>query len=134
MLGPDIDIWRRFTPIPAFKLVLQALTDKSKIRCIPNNFQSFKCLEIGQLKILDSMEFLNASLDALTADLAVDGSQQFYHLRSHFKSEEKVELLYKKKGFYPYTFPQDYSYFAGNSSQRGFLQWFNKYATFRWGL
>ena len=53
----------------------------------------------GNIVFIDSMLFLNSSLDKLVKNL---GSEDFKYLSEEF-SNEKLELV-KKKGIYPYEY------------------------------
>ena len=53
----------------------------------------------GNIVFIDSMLFLNSSLDKLVKNL---GSEDFKYLSEDFSSE-KLELV-KKKGIYPYEY------------------------------
>ena len=50
-----------------------------EIQVIANNTKKLMAFEIGQLRFLDSLQFLNASLDALVIYLKKDGSDKFKH-------------------------------------------------------
>ena len=40
--------------------------ERNKISCIPNNMEKHMTFRIGQLQMMDSLQFLNFSLDSLT--------------------------------------------------------------------
>ena len=40
-----------------------------KIGCIPNNMEKYMTFNIGQLQFIDSLQFMNSSLDKLAASL-----------------------------------------------------------------
>ena len=45
-------------------LIMQALEGcDEKINCIPNNMEKYMTFSVGQLKFIDSLQFLNSSLD-----------------------------------------------------------------------
>ena len=47
---------------------MQAISKvKNKISCIPNNTEKYISFSLGQLRFIDSAEFLLASLDRLVA-------------------------------------------------------------------
>ena len=76
----------------------------SKFNCsvsvIPNGLEKYMSFALGKnIVFIDSMLFLNSSLDILVGNL---GSEDFKYLSSVF-SGEKLELV-KKKGVYPYEY------------------------------
>ena len=54
------------------------------------------------LRFIDSLAFMNASLDSLVKNLKSSGAENFVHLNREFDSPAARELL-TKKGSYPYT-------------------------------
>src|ERR1700743_3621783 len=76
-----------------------------KIHVITSNTEKFTAFHIGQLRFLDSLQFLNASLDALVSnlkkDLEKDGANRFTHTRRHY-SDEGLFSHVTSKGVYPY--------------------------------
>jgi hypothetical protein len=51
------------------------LKDK-KISCIPNNMEKYISFSFGNLRFIDSLQFLNASLETLVNNLAKEGGDQ----------------------------------------------------------
>jgi len=54
-------------------LIMSALgisesTDDQNISCIPNNMEKYMTFGVGQLQFIDSLQFMNSSLDKLTAN------------------------------------------------------------------
>ncbi|XP_069109117.1 uncharacterized protein [Argopecten irradians] len=77
---------------------------KSKpLSCIPNNMEKYMSFSLGNLRFIDSLQFLNASLDTLVSNLTVDGMGKFSNLSKHFPDEQHLELLLRK-GVYPYDY------------------------------
>ena len=54
---------------PLMKLV------KPEISCIPHNFEKFMTFSIGEIKFIDSMKFMNTSLEKLTENLYDDNDK-----------------------------------------------------------
>ena len=78
--------------------------DLSKFNCkvsiIPNGLEKYMSFTLNKnLVFIDSMLFMNSSLDKLVKSL---GSEDFKYLSKAF-SGEKLELV-KKKGIYPYGY------------------------------
>ena len=80
---------------------LGKLKDK-KINCIPNNTEKYISFSIDNLDFIDSLQFMNASLDKLVLNLAKDGADKFPTLKKYIDSD-KVPLLLRK-GVYPYDY------------------------------
>ena len=92
--------------------------NKSKnMRVIPNNMEKYVSFQLGNLRFLDSLQFLGptASLDALAGNLV-----EFPHVRKHFpqvwsfNNSEDIELLCQK-GVYPLLTHQNFEGFEENS-------------------
>ena len=85
-------------------LIMSALgatqaTEGQKILCIPNNMEKYMTFSVGQLQFIDSLQFMNSSLEKLAAnlqtkDLIISGRNL---------SDEKLSLL-RRKGVYPYEY------------------------------
>jgi len=77
------------------------------IHVIASNTEKFTSFQIGQLRFLDSLQFLNASLDALVSnlkrDLEKEGVNRFSHTRRHFPDRASFTRV-TSKGVYPYEF------------------------------
>ncbi|XP_061191773.1 uncharacterized protein LOC133200019 [Saccostrea echinata] len=85
------------------------LKDK-KISCIPNNMKKYISFSLDNLRFIDSLQFLNASLDTLVTNLAKEGGSRFQNLSRHFPSEVERDLLLRK-GVYPYDFMSSWDRF-----------------------
>lgn len=62
-----------------------------EITCIPTNSEKFISFSLGRLRFIDSLQFLNASLERLVANLE---AAKFHLTRHHFG--DKTELLLRK--------------------------------------
>ena len=71
---------------------------------IPSNTEKFIAFQIGKLRFLDSLQFLNASLDKLVGTLPSDA---FVYTSKFFPSPD----LAKQKGVFPYEYMSDRSKF-----------------------
>ena len=71
-----------------------------KVSVIPNGLEKYMSFTLnGNIVFIDSMLFLNSSLDKLVKNL---GDEDFKYLSEEL-SGEKLELV-KKKGIYPYEY------------------------------
>ena len=75
---------------------------KLKLAAIPLNTEKFKMLRVNNCVMLDSMAFLNASLEKLV-DTLTASNYTFPILRQWMPCEEDMKLLLRK-GIYPYEF------------------------------
>ena len=87
-------------------LIMQAVRSKHRINVIPNNFERYISFSIGNLKFLDSMQFLNCSLAGLVENLK---DEDFVNLKLAFP--DKYKLL-SRKGVYPYDYMSSFSQFG----------------------
>ena len=77
------------------------LKDK-KTNCIPDNTEKYISFSIDQLDFIDSLQFMNASLEKLMTNLSKAGPENFSNLCKHIDND-KVSLLLRK-GVYPYDY------------------------------
>jgi hypothetical protein len=73
-----------------------------EINCIPNNTEKYISFSIEKLDFIDSLQFMNASLERLVSNLSKNGADMFPVLRKHTEAE-RVQLLLRK-GVYPYDY------------------------------
>jgi len=76
----------------------------SQINAIPSNTEKFIAFQIGKLRFLDSLQFLNASVDSLVNTLPPNA----FNLVSKFSLRQD---LVKIKVIYPYKYMTDISKF-----------------------
>lgn len=76
---------------------------KEDISCIPHNMERYLSLSLGNLRFIDSLQFLNASLEELVENLASDGLKPFRLLQKEFQDPAQTHLM-KRKGVYPYNY------------------------------
>ena len=58
----------------------------NSIDVIPTTSKKLLGFQIGNLRFLDSLQFLTASLDTLVQSLAADGRDKFSHTARHYPS------------------------------------------------
>jgi len=81
------------------------LKDK-KLSCIPHNLENYISLTVDNIRFIDSLKFMDASLETLVENLKDMGVSKFRQLTSHFTKEEETKLLLRK-GVYPYDYMDD---------------------------
>ena len=78
---------------------MQALARvQGEIKCIPTNTEKYISFSLGNLRFVDSVNFLLSSLDKLAK-----GSDEFPNMDRMMSEENKRQLLLKK-GIYPYEY------------------------------
>jgi hypothetical protein len=78
--------------------IKNAAKDK-KITCIPNNMEKYMTFSISQLQFIDSLQFMNASLDSLVKNLQKDDFKIFNDLIH----KDNQDIL-RRKGVFPYEY------------------------------
>ena len=88
-------------------LLMQAMARvRGEIKCIAKNTEKYISFSLGNLKFIDSINFLMSSLEKL-----VDGAEEFPIMQRNFPEEKKRKLLLKK-GIYPYEYMDSFERFA----------------------
>ena len=84
-------------------LILQYIAREyapTSIDVIPTSSEKFLGFQIGNLRFLDSLQFLIASLDTLVQSLGADGKDKFSHTARRYSDSDLVFA----KGNYPYEY------------------------------
>ena len=93
-------------------LIMQAISRvEGSISCIPNNMEQYISFSLGQLRFIDSLQFLNASLDSL---VSANQTESFLITNQYEPDEEKRRLLLRK-GVYPYAHMDSWERFQEES-------------------
>ena len=80
-------------------LLMQAISKvEGEISCIPNDTEKYISFSLGQLRFIDSAQFLLASLNKL---VAANPPEAFQMTAQHEPNRERLALL-MRKGVYPY--------------------------------
>jgi hypothetical protein len=74
---------------------------EKRLTCLPNNFEKYISFSLGNLRFIDSYQFLSAPLHKLVINLRVKGEESFIHLANEFKTNTNLLL---RKGIYPYDY------------------------------
>ena len=80
-----------------------------RISCIPNNTEKYISFSVDNLVFIDSLQFLNSSLEKLVDNLSKEGIEKFPTLCKYIDSD-KVPLLLRK-GVYPYEYMNSFEKF-----------------------
>ena len=87
------------------KKAFDVIKGEEKIDAIPNSGEKFMTFSIGNLKFIDSFQFMTASLEKLTDSLKSktgDPYEKFHNMKRFFTDAELA--LIGRKGFCPYEF------------------------------
>jgi len=107
----QIQAWK--TPIPVIfhnfrgydsHLVCESVgqsVNAHQIRVIAETFERYKSMKVGQLKYIDSMQFMNNSLANLTKNLGNNYPITSQHFKDY--SSDQISLA-SRKGVYPYDY------------------------------
>jgi hypothetical protein len=93
-------------------LIMQEIEKvSSKITAIPNTEEKYMTFTMGNFVFIDSLQFLNASLEAVVSSLGNDKTK-FKNMYAGFPEylEDQIKLLCKK-GVYPYDFMNSWESF-----------------------
>lgn len=74
-----------------------------KLQCIPNNKERYISFTVGNLRFIDSYQFMGAPLNELVSDLAQKGKENFKYMLNEVRDIEQQDLLLRK-GVYPYDY------------------------------
>ena len=80
---------------------------QSDLKCIPNNMEKYVSFSLGKLRLIDSLGFLQSSLDAL---VGTNKPESFTIMASHEEDPTRRKLLLQK-GHYPYEYMDAWSRF-----------------------
>ena len=90
-------------------LLMQAISKvEGKVSCIPNNTEKYISFSLGQLRFIDSAQFLLASLDKL---VVANQPEAFQIIAQYEPAEERCELL-MHKGIYAYEYMDSWEQFV----------------------
>ena len=74
-----------------------------QIRVIAETFERYKSMKVGQLKYIDSMQFMNSSLASLTKNLGDNHPITTKHFKELGYTDKQLDLVYRK-GVNPYDY------------------------------
>ena len=93
-----------------FKKAFEIIKDGENVNAIPNSGEKFMTFSIGNLKFIDSFQFMAFSLETLVKSMTAltgDPYAKFTFMKKHF--DDKQMALIARKGFYPYEFIDDHT-------------------------
>ena len=90
-------------------LLMQAISKvEGRISCIPNNTEKYISFSLGQLRFIDSAQFLLASLDKQ----ATANQPEAFQITTQFEPCRERRNLLLRKGIYPYEYMDSWERFA----------------------
>ena len=110
-------------------LIMESLgkNPKSRLSCIPKNIEKYLSFSQDNFRFIDSLQFMNSSLNELVSNLANDNMDKFKILKKHFPDPQKLKLT-TRKGVFPYDYITDSSKFLEKQlpSQKDFYNTLNE--------
>ncbi|KAK3757134.1 hypothetical protein RRG08_049801 [Elysia crispata] len=89
-------------------LLMQAISKvEGRMSCIPNNTEKYISFSLGQLRFIDSAQFLLASLDKLVAA----NKPETFQITTHYEPDQHKRKLLLRKGVYPYEYMDSWERF-----------------------
>ena len=111
-----LEPWK--TPIPVVfhnlrgydsHLLMQAISRvMGKVSCIPNNMEKYISFSLGQLRFIDSAQFLLAPLDKLVEA----NPPETFQITAEYEPNQQQRELLLRKGVYPYEYMDSWERFA----------------------
>ena len=90
-------------------LIMQAISQTDgKITCIPNNTEKYISFSLGQLRFIDSVQFLLSSLDNLVKATNKDEM----HITARYEPDSGRRAMLQRKGVYPYEYMDSWKRFT----------------------
>lgn len=90
-------------------LLMQAISKvEGRISCIPNNTEKYISFSLGQLRFIDSAQFLLASLDKLVAA----NQPEAFNITARYEPDQHKRELLMRKGVYPYEYMDSWERFT----------------------
>ena len=97
-------------------LLMQAISKvMGSVSCIPNNMEKYISFSLGQLRFIDSAQFLLASIDKL---VAANPPKAFQIIAKHEPNRERREILMRKIVYLTSTWTPGIALKSPNSLQR----------------
>ena len=87
-------------------------TFNKKMSVIANNSEKYMSFSLGNLKFIDSVQFLSASLDSLVCNLKSNNLDDFIHSKRHGGTHWEIGT---SKGVYPYEYMDSFDKFKETS-------------------
>ena len=86
-------------------LIMQSvgLFKDRNIKCLANNMERYISFSLGPLRFIDTLQFMNSSLDKLVENLKLNGKHSFKLFYEDFPDTQHADLLLRK-GVFPYEY------------------------------
>ncbi|KAK3767931.1 hypothetical protein RRG08_052614 [Elysia crispata] len=89
-------------------LLMQAISKvEGRMSCIPNNTEKYISFSLGQLRFIDSAQFLLASLSKLVAA----NKPETFQITARYEPDQHKRGLLMRKGVYPYEYVDSWGRF-----------------------
>ena len=81
------------------------------LKCIPNNMEKYISLSLGNLRFIDSFQFVLSSLESLVSS----NKPEEFEIIQKFESDPEKRALVLRKGVYPYEYMNSFERFNETS-------------------
>ena len=89
-------------------LLMQAISKvEGRMSCVPNNTEKYISFSLGQLRFIESAQFLLAPLDKLVAA----NQPSTFEITARYEPDHQKRTLLMRKGVYPYEFMDSWGRF-----------------------
>ena len=82
----------------AHHLMQEIASVDANLKCIPNNMEKYISFSLGNLRFIDSFQFLLSSLDSLVSS----NKPEDFEIMKQFEPDDENRALVLRKGVYPY--------------------------------
>ena len=102
----------------AHHLMQEIAAVDANLTCIPNNMEKYISFSLGNLRFIDSFQFLCSSLNSLVSSNKLED----FEIMKHFEPDGERRALVLSKGVYPYEYMDSFERFNETSlpSKEGF--------------
>ena len=66
------------------------------LKVIPNTMEMYIAFFLGNLKFIDSYQFMGTSLQKIVINLAAEGKDKFQNMMAHVQNTEQQDLFLRK--------------------------------------
>ena len=95
----------------AHHLMQEIASVDSNLKCIPNNMEKYISFSLGNLRFIDSFQFLLSSLDSLVSS----NKPENFEIMKQFETDDERRALVLRKGVYPYEYMDSFQRFNETS-------------------
>ena len=95
----------------AHHMMQEIASVNANLKCIPKNMEKYISFSLGNLRLIDSFQFLLSSLD----NLGSSNKPEDFEIMKQFEPDDKKRALVLGKGVYPYVYMDSFERFNETS-------------------